>query len=152
MEARDIHALVREAGGFHDDHEAARTLRQVLRALGRTLPSGLCGRVAGQLPAELAVELEGAQGPDPLIERQAFIGPLVNLMETEYGYDESLGGLDLSSAYADDDASRWVRAAFTGLRAALDGTTRLEVERHLPDEIADWWRDAELGDPTWTPG
>lgn len=145
IDARHLYGRVREAAGFHSDEEAAQTVRQVLRSLARAVPGHLCGRLAQGLPPELAVELEDACGGDPLLERNGFIGPLVNRMDTEYGYDESIGGLDLSSVYADDDASRWVRAVFSAVQQAVDGPTRDEIERHLPAEIADWWREAGAG-------
>ncbi|HEX6989011.1 MAG TPA: DUF2267 domain-containing protein [Bacillota bacterium] len=142
VQAPELYARVRDAAGLHSDEEAARTVRQVLRSLARAVPNHLCGRLAQGLPPELAVELEDACGGDPLLERHGFIGPLVNRMDTEYGYDESLGGLDLSSVYADDDASRWVRAVFGALKEAVEPSTAHEIERHLPEEIADWWRQA----------
>ncbi|MFO7246714.1 MAG: DUF2267 domain-containing protein [Thermaerobacter sp.] len=142
LEATEVYARVREVAGHGSDEEAAGVVRRVLRSLARSVPGHLCGRLAQGLPAELAVELEDACGGDPLVEAQGFIGPLVNVMDVEAGYDQSLGGLDLSAVYADDDASRWVRAVFAVLKEAVDAPTRDEIERHLPGEVAGWWREA----------
>ncbi|HEY8449050.1 MAG TPA: DUF2267 domain-containing protein [Bacillota bacterium] len=143
--APEVYARVREAARLADDAEAARVTRQVLHSLARVLPPDISERLARCLPAEVSRELSTGPGYDPLVDRQVFIGSLVNSLDTEYGYDGSLGGLDLSSVYADDDASLQVRAVFAALAPCLDSEALEAIERNLPPEIADWWREALKG-------
>lgn len=116
--------------------------KQVLSSINRVVPGDVCRRLADALPPELGAAVRDDCVPDDLIDSQAFIGPLVNNMATMYGYDHSLGGIDLVSVYLDDDASRQVRAVFGALQRMLDSNLQSDLERHLPPEVADWWRDA----------
>lgn len=124
--------------------EAVTVTRHVLQNLSRVLPEHLRNAVEVILPPSAAADFRRAAPtqPDSLIDQHVFIGSLVNRMDTEYGYDESLGGLDLNSTYADDDASLQVRAVFAALRRRLDSGTIQEIENFLPVEINDWWRNS----------
>lgn len=104
------------------------------------VPSGP-GVVGGLAGADFSLAAGGSPG-DSLIDRQIFIGPMVQSYDTEYGYDQTLGGMDLVSVYMDDDAARRTQAAFAALRRRLSPAAVETMAQVLPPEIADWWRTA----------
>lgn len=111
--------------------------------MGKALGTRLAARLEPYLPDELAASLQGASSqPDDQVDAQLFIGPLVNTMDMEYGYDATLGGMDLVSAYADDDAATRTRAVFAAMKARMDAATREEVAAALPPPVAGWWRQS----------
>lgn len=123
--------------------EAHQVAATVVRSLGRVLGGRASGSLRAALPADLTGALpDAAVEPDETVDGQLFIGPLVADMDTEYGYDATLGGMDLVSAYADDDAATRVAAVFGALKARVDGATREEVATSLPPPMRDWWRRA----------
>lgn len=121
---------------------AEQALRQVLRSISRACGSGACSELLQVLPPSLAAELTGGTNEDPLVDRQIFVGRMIQSYDTEYGYDQTLGGMDLVSVYLDDDAAQRAQAAFTVLRRQLSPGAAAQLAQALPPEIADWWRGA----------
>ncbi|ADU51600.1 hypothetical protein Tmar_1487 [Thermaerobacter marianensis DSM 12885] len=143
MRAREIYQEVQQRGRLGSLEEAATVTRMTLQSLAEVLGRQAAEALAAALPPELAAELGRAPDrPDPLIDREVFVGRLVNHMDTEYGYDQTVGGLDLVSAYMDDDAATRMQAVFAALKGHLDEGTRQAVRRALPPEIRHWWDGA----------
>ena len=143
MHAREIYQQVQQRGRLGSLEEAATVTRMTLQSLAEVLGRQGAEALAAALPPELAAELGRAPDrPDPLIDREVFVGRLVNHMDTEYGYDQTVGGLDLVSAYMDDDAATRMQAVFATLKGHLDEGTRQAVRSALPPEIRHWWDGA----------
>ncbi|HEY8488460.1 DUF2267 domain-containing protein [Thermaerobacter litoralis] len=139
-EAEAIYRDVQQRGRLGSLDEAATVTRMTLQSLAEVLGQEGARALARALPPELAAELGRApQQPDPLIDREVFVGRLVNRMDTEYGYDQTVGGLDLVAAYMDDDAATRMQAVFGALKHHLDPATAQQVAAALPPEIRDWW-------------
>lgn len=142
-DAQAIYREVQRRGGLGSLDEAATVTRMTVQSLAEVLGKGEAQALAAALPAELAAELARAPDrADPLIDREVFIGRLVNHLDTAYGYDQTVGGLDLVAAYMDDDSARRTQAVFGALKDALDPATAGLVRRALPPEIQRWWDDA----------
>lgn len=128
------------------DEGAARSLvGRVLRGIGRACGPGECQELAAVLPGDLSRELRAGAaggGGDNLVDREVFVGPIVQSLDTEYGYDQTLGGLDLVSSYLDDDAARRVMAVFGALKERMSPGGVEILGRALPPEISDWFREA----------
>lgn len=143
MNAQEIYQEVQRRGRLGSLEEAVTVTRMTLQSLAEVLGREGAGALAAALPPELAAELGRAPDrPDPLIDREVFVGRLVNRMDTEYGYDQSVGGLDLVSSYMDDDAATRMQAVFGALKWRLDGSTQEAVRNALPPEIQHWWDGA----------
>jgi len=139
-DAEAIYRDVQQRGRLGSVEEAAVVTRMTLQSLAEVLGQEGARALAAALPPELAAELGRAPArPDPLIDREVFVGRLVNRMDPEYGYDQTVGGLDLVAAYMDDDASTRLQAVFGALRRHLDPGTAQRVAAALPPEIRDWW-------------
>lgn len=139
---------VQESAALPDAEQAQRLCAHVLHSLSLLLPPDLREQLAQRLPDALAADMRPRGGisgadPDPLVDGQLFIGPLVNDFDTTYGYDQSIGGLDLVSTYADDDAKRQVQAVFQAVQACIDASLARRVEQALPDDLDHWWRSAQ---------
>ncbi len=140
IEADALYEDVKQRGRLASNRDAAAGVKDVLSSMVPLLGDDEIRGLVAQLPVELTNALARARGiPDNLIDREVFIGRLVNHMDTEYGYDESLGGLDLSSAYADDDAITRTQAVFGALKEFLDAETANGLRSRLPNEVQDWW-------------
>ncbi|MDI3316647.1 MAG: DUF2267 domain-containing protein [Bacillota bacterium] len=139
----ELYRRVREAARLGSDEEAATLVRAVLRSLGQVLPWESRALLERRLPGELAAEMErfAAPEPDPLVDREVFLGRLTGGLATEGLYDQTLGGLDLFSDHVDEDAIRQTRAVFAALQEGLGAEEREQVASRLPEEVADWWRD-----------
>lgn len=131
-----------------DPREAEEAVAMVFQALRQSLPSHALQRLGAALPAEAAGRLLAgglSRGPafmEPLAAKEQFVGPLVNQLETEAHYDETLGGLDLVSVHTGDEAARRVQAVFSVLKESTDPATHEALATELPGEVAGWWRDA----------
>ncbi|MDI3299003.1 MAG: DUF2267 domain-containing protein [Bacillota bacterium] len=143
IDRAELYRHVRRAAALGSDQEAASVVRAVLRSLGQVLPRESRALLEGRLPGELSAEMErfAPPEPDPLLDRELFLGRLTNGLQTEGLYDQTLGGLDLVSSHVDEDAIRQIRAVFGALQAGLPPETRGRLAAELPPEVADWWRD-----------
>ena len=83
------------------------------------------------------------EAADPLVDEQLFVGPIVSRLPTEGLYDQTLGGLDVLSVPAGDEATRRLRAVFSVLKERLQepektppggpafpGTSRNGINKH----------------------
>lgn len=139
MDPRRFYARVAELAHV-DLAEAEQVTHQVLRSVASCADAEVLRQLAMALPNDLVAGLAGVRaGADELVDRQLFIGRLVHAMDTEYLYDQTLGGMDLNSTYRDDDASLRVRAVFAALKEQLDPAVAERVRDRLPPEIRDWW-------------
>jgi uncharacterized protein (DUF2267 family) len=121
--------------------EAAEATRDVLRGIAQVVDGSTRDALCRQLPPELSRDVAGAEGEaDPLVDREVFVGRMVSRLDTTHLRDETLGGVDLVAAYADDDAATRARAVFAALREAVDPATAEAVARSLPPEVAGWFR------------
>jgi uncharacterized protein (DUF2267 family) len=141
--AAGLYERVRRTANLGSAEEAAAVVRGVLRSLGQALPAESRALLESHLPGELSAEMErfAAPEPDPLLDRELFLGRLTNVLPTEGPYDRTLGGLDLVSSHVDEDAIRQVRAVFGALQEGMPPEARERLAAGLPPEVADWWRD-----------
>lgn len=143
-DAQRFFRAVQAHGGLMSWDEAVRATEETLLSLRQVLPEDVSLLMRAQLPAEVAAFLDGGPAEtDPLVDRELFVGPLVNMLDTEAALDGSLGGLDLVSVYAGDDAARRIQAVFAVLKQALDPQTVAAIEASLPGEVGQWFREAE---------
>jgi len=80
---------------------------------------------------------EEASG-DPMVDAQDFIGPTINMMETESGYDSTLGGRDLVSVPMGDDAITRVAAVLNTVCQCVGPDLAARIREALPEEVAEW--------------
>ncbi|MEX2355502.1 MAG: hypothetical protein WD535_00575 [Thermaerobacterales bacterium] len=148
----DMAHQVAAAGGLLPENAAA-LIRQVVHSLVQSCGDAARSELEGIFPPEWlagrgsptgfgAGLSDAADAGDELIDREIFIGRMVQASDTEYGYDQTLGGLDLISSYRDDDAVRWVTAVFAALKGQLDLVGCERLAQSLPPEVAGWFRSA----------
>lgn len=143
-DVQQFYRAVQRHGGLPSWDDAVRATEQTLFSLKYVLPQDVVLTMQAQLPSEVAAYLDGGGGAqDPFVDRELFVGPLVNTLDTEAAMDDSLGGLDLVSVYAGDDAARRIQAVFAVLKQALDPQTVAAIEASLPGEVGQWFREAE---------
>ena len=80
---------------------------------------------------------EGAFG-DPMVDAQNFIGPAINMMETESGHDSALGGRDLVSVPMGDDAIARVAAVLNTVCQYVGPDIAAQIREALPQDVAEW--------------
>lgn len=123
-----FHALVRRV--------SPNTVDRLISGLSDPLASQL--REQQQLFQRHAPKNRANDEDDPLIDREVFIGPMVQKMDTVPGYDPHLGGMDDVAAYLDNDARRRLEAIFHELRNQLPDNDYQRMVDELPPEIANW--------------
>ena len=75
---------------------------------------------------------------DPMVDVQDFIGPAINMMETESGHDSALGGRDLVSVPMGDDAIARVAAVLSTVCQCVGPDMAARIREALPEEVAEW--------------
>ena len=80
---------------------------------------------------------EEASG-DPMIDAQDFIGPAINMMETESGHDSAFGGRDLVSVPMGDDAITRVAAVLNTVCWCVGPDIAAQIREALPQDGAEW--------------
>lgn len=140
--AVDFIQSVREKAGNLSDEEAQTLVRNVMYSLSQVMDRRDRVRLAERLP-ELAAHLDwDVEFADPLVDEQVFVGPIVNQLATEGLYDQTLGGLDVLSVHAGDEATRRLQAVFAALKERLDENERRRLQEILPGDVSSWYQDA----------
>lgn len=75
---------------------------------------------------------------DQMIDAHGFIGPAINMMETESGHDSMFGGRDLVSVPMGDDAVSRVTAVLNAVLGHVGPQTAARIRRSLPEQVAGW--------------
>ncbi len=75
---------------------------------------------------------------DPMVDAQDFIGPAINMMETESGHDSTLGGRDLVSVPMGDDAITRVAAVLNAVCLCVGPDIAAQIREALPEDVAEW--------------
>lgn len=75
---------------------------------------------------------------DPMVDAQDFIGPAINMMETESGHDSTLGGRDLVSVPMGDDAITRVAAVLNTVCLCVGPDIAAQIREALPEDVAEW--------------
>ena len=75
---------------------------------------------------------------DPMVDAQDFIGPAINMMETESGHDSTLGGRDLVSVPMGDDAITRVAAVLNTVCLCVSPDIAAQIREALPEDVAEW--------------
>ena len=146
MDQQEFLQIVAERSQLSPD-EAANITRRVLTSLGSILDGSTLAAIQQELPPGVGDPLlSRSPETDDLVDGQTFIGPLMNDLDTEYLYDQNLGGMDLVSVYLDQDAVQRVHAVFHALRRTLSLIAQENLRRQLPGEVAAWWDDS--GNPS----
>jgi len=123
--------------------EAAHLVQSVMQSIARVLDRADRERLARSLPPELATHLHtDMEAADPLVDEQLFVGPIVSRLPTEGLYDQPLGGLDVLSVPAGDEATRRLRAVFSVLKELLQEPEKRRLEAALPGDVAEWYQQA----------
>ena len=140
---RGFLARVKDAAKFDTIKEADEATRATLRSMRSVLSSDQRNRLSQSLPGPYASELQSDEADgDPDIDRETFIGRMMSKLPTEALWDQSLGGLDLVSVPAGDEAARRTQAVFAGIKGTVDTEFAEEIAGALPEDIADWFRNA----------
>lgn len=142
-DAQGLIERVKRAARLASDHEAEEAVRATIRSMRSVLSAAQRARLAESLPAAYAAELASdVVDGDPAIDRETFIGRMMNNLPTEAPWDQSLGGLDLVSVPAGDEAARRTQAVFSGIKGSLDAEFAEEIAGALPEDVADWFSKA----------
>jgi uncharacterized protein (DUF2267 family) len=118
--------------------EARALLEGVLRALAHVLPAEQTEAICACIPedAEWCIR-SGPSTPDPLIDREVFLGWVMSSLETTGGPDQTLGGEDPLATVAGEEAHTRVGAVLDELWERLDMSSRGAVGACLPSGVAD---------------
>lgn len=120
---------------------AAEAAAETIRSLRMVLPRSVAADLGAQLPPRLALELEGGpEEADPLVDADLFVGRLMDTLETESDWDQTLGGLDLVSVNTGDEAIRRTCAVFSALQAVIDPRTSEAIANALPGAMREWYQ------------
>lgn len=133
---------VKEIAGNMTDEEAETLIRNVMYSLSQVMDRPDREQLARSLP-ELAAHLNwDVEFADPLIDEQVFVGPVVNELGTQGLYDQTLGGIDVLSVSAGDEATRRLQAVFAALKERLGEQERRRLQEVLPGDVSRWYQDA----------
>ena len=143
MEYREFIFQVQASGKLASFEEAEATTLAVMRALAEVLRQERAASMQTYLPAELfwLFERRPAEA-DPFIDSQTFIGWVSGGLDAIGMPDKTLGGLDLFTIDAADEAVRRCGSVFSVLKSGMDSSLHEAFARELPEEVRDWFRAA----------
>ncbi|MGQ4514308.1 DUF2267 domain-containing protein [Streptomyces sp. DW26H14] len=120
---------------------AKRAVHAVLRTLAERLPDGTARHLFAQLPADLAAEVEGAEGPGAETLKG---GPAAE----RFDLPTFSGRVAWRSGVSEDVATRYVSAVFEVLDAAVAPELMDKVRAALPRDIGQLLPSARVDDPS----
>lgn len=138
MNDSDLVTAIQHRARLGTSEEARALLEGVLRALAHVLPREHTDAVCACIPedAEWCMR-SGPATPDPLIDREVFLGWVVTSVETTGGPDRTLGGEDPLATVAGEEAHARVGVVLDELWERLDVSSRGAVGACLPSGLAD---------------
>jgi uncharacterized protein (DUF2267 family) len=140
MKATEFYTRV--ARQLNVDNDLARNLTlSTLESLRHRLTQEVAEELAAQLPRDMEHSLNDPEY-DELYTQQSFVGPLMNLQDTESNWDQSLGGLDLVSVHNLHDVAMQMQGVFSVIKQCVQDSTAQHLEDSLPQGIDQWFRDA----------
>jgi uncharacterized protein (DUF2267 family) len=134
---------VQRGGCFNSAEETEALVASVLMALAEVLPDEQLRALAAQVPPEAMVYLRrtGSQ-PDPLFDRQLFLGWVVSTVDATASRDKTIGGLDLTAAYSGQEAIRRLQCVFSVLKREMEDSLQRAMASALPEEVDGWFLNA----------
>lgn len=143
MEYQEFIAQVQTRGKLASFEEAEAATLAVMRALSEVLCRERAASMQAYLPPELLCLLERRrEEADPFIDSQTFIGWASAGLDAVGMRDKTLGGLDLFTIDAADEAVRRCGCVFCVLKSCLDMSLREALARELPEVVCDWFSAA----------
>lgn len=134
---------VQKDGCFVSSEETQAVVVSVLMALSQVLPNPQLEALSSRLPPEAMVYLRRTgSGPDPLFDRDLFLGWVVSAVDATASRDKTIGGLDLTAAYSGEEAIRRTRCVFAALKRQLGAGEREAFAAGLPEEVDAWFLSA----------
>ena len=80
--------------------------------------------------------------PDPLFDRELFLGWVVSTLDATANRDKTVGGLDFTAAYSGEEAIRRMGCVFSALKRQLEPSQQRELAAALPEEVDAWFLSA----------
>ena len=143
MNYRDFVTQVREKARLQTYDDAAQATEEVFRSLAQTLPRQQVKDLCCDLPEEiLAMLAKGPDTPDCLIDRQVFLGWLMNRAQTTGQVDRTLGGYDSAPDEASVEVERRITAVLSVLKSQLSRDQQRRFAALLPHDLRRWFRSA----------
>ncbi len=134
---------VQQDGCFVTSRETEAVVVSVLMALSQVLPGPQLEVLSSRLPPEAMVylRLTGSE-PDPLFDRELFLGWVVSTLDATANRDKTVGGLDFTAAYSGEEAIRRLGCVFSVLKRQLEPSQQRELAAALPEEVDAWFLSA----------
>lgn len=134
---------VQQDGCFVTSQETEALVVSVLMALSQVLPGPQLEVLSSRLPPEAMVYLRrtGSE-PDPLFDRELFLGWVVSTLDATANRDKTVGGLDFTAAYSGEEAIRRLGCVFSALKRQLEPSQQRELAAALPEEVDAWFLSA----------
>lgn len=141
MQAEEFYRRVATRLNTSTDRAKAVTLT-TLDSLRHRLTQEMAEDLAAQLPRDMEHALNDP-AYDDLYDDQLFVGPLMNMSDTQGYWDKTLGGMDLVAVHNGDDVSREVKAVFGVIKECVQPSTARYIADSLPDGIEAWFAEAD---------
>lgn len=143
MEYAQLLREVQKDGCFVSAKETEAVVVSVLMALSQVLPRPQLEALSARVPPEAMVYLRrtGSE-PDPLFDKELFLGWVVSTLDATAGRDKTVGGLDFTAAYSGEEAIRRLRCVFSVLKRQLEPKQQQELAGVLPEEVDAWFLSA----------
>jgi len=143
MEYQEFIAQVQTRGKLASFEEAEAATLAVMQALSEVLCRERAASMQTYLPPELLCLLERCREEvDPFIDSQTFIGWASASLDAIGMRDKTLGGLDLFTIDAADEAVRRCGCVFYVLKSCVDSSLHEPTACALPEGVCDWFRAA----------
>lgn len=138
---REFVTLVQEKAKLQTYDDAAQATEEVVRSLAQIIPRQRVQDLFGGLPEEIRTTLaQGSTRPDCLIDREVFLGWLMNQVETAGMLDRTLGGYDSAPNDASSEVERRISAVLSVFKSQMSKEQRRELAALLPHDIRRWFR------------
>ena len=143
MNYRDFVSQVREKAKLQTYDDAAEATEEVFRSLAQILPRQKVKDLCCNLPEEIMAILDkGQDTPDCLIDREVFMGWLMNRAQTTGQVDRTLGGYDSAPDDAGIEVERRVTAVLSVFKSQLSRDQQRRFAALLPHDVRRWFQSA----------
>lgn len=143
MNYREFVTRVQEKARLQTYEDAAEATEEVIRSLAQILPRQRAMDLCCDLPQEIVAALSrGPDTPDCLVDRQVFLGWLMNRADTTGQIDQTLGGYDSAPDDASVEVERRITAVLSVFKSQLSRDQQRRLAALLPHDVRRWFRSA----------
>lgn len=143
MNYQEFVTRVQEKARLQSYEDAAEATEEVIRSLAQILPRQRALDLCCDLPKEIVAALStGPDTPDCLIDRQVFLGWLMNRADTTGQVDQTLGGYDSAPDDASIEVERRITAVLSVFKSQLTREQQRKFAALLPHDVRRWFRSA----------